>query len=79
MPVEMDYTKLLFAAEVRKLAVEMWQAERKVVTGAYHVTPDSIAEWDAANPFKDYIPKALGQILKVAAYIQEEANLAGEQ
>jgi hypothetical protein len=67
----MDYQKLLFAAEVRKLAVEMWAKDRDIFRHkASGVTPDQMKEWDEQHAFSTYIPTALHQILRVAEHIQ---------
>jgi hypothetical protein len=73
----MDYQQLIFAAEVRKLAVETWTKERDIFRKrASGVTPDQMTEWDKQNAFITYIPTALNQILQVAVHIQETEEMS---
>jgi hypothetical protein len=73
----MDYEKLLFAAEVRKLAVELQQAERSKVEHEYAKAEaadrqDALDAWGNEFPLSTFVTRANSQIVAVLEQLEAE-------
>lgn len=58
----MDYAKLLFAIEIRKLAISMHQSARAEFIQSGPRTFDDIANYDVKNSLTCYVSRALAEI-----------------
>jgi hypothetical protein len=58
----MDYAKLLFAVEVRKLAISMHQSARAEFIQSGPRTFDDVANYDVKHCLTSFISKALAEI-----------------
>ena len=67
-----NWQKLLLAAEVRKLAVELRDEEARGHQGVASRTGQQFNRlaWDAAHPLEGFIPKALTALNEVAGIIE---------
>lgn len=72
----MDYQKLLFAAEVRRVAHESRISGRQLhlhgLAGTKYDAAEEVRRFDAEHPFANYVQNAYHDILNVARQI--EAN-----
>ena len=76
---EMDYARMLFASEVRKLAIQMRNEARAALGAGVDGMPMSdataeelartIGEWDDKNPVENFVPKAFRHIDEIAKVI----------
>lgn len=70
----MDYQELLFAAEVRKAAYQMYQIARAELLAGL---PDDstrnhkIAEWEVSHPFEGWFEKAYRSITWAADVVRD--------
>jgi hypothetical protein len=71
MDLDIDYTKLLFAAEVDKLARKRFEAKREKTALSCDNDPATMAQWSKENPFQHYIDSALQSLLSTARYVEE--------
>jgi hypothetical protein len=65
----MDYTELLVAAEVRKLAVKLTNHARHAYADEIKSDPDAVAkvaQWEGAHRVDDYLEEAYNRIADVA-------------
>jgi hypothetical protein len=82
---DMDYSKLLFAAQVRKLATELRQAERDEVKLLYARSEeadrqDALSAWDEEFSMSFFVSRAYSEITEVAEQInviQGEQQVSG--
>ena len=58
----MDYAKLLFAVELRKLAISIDQSARAEFIQSGPRTFDDIANYDVKNCLTSYVSRALAEI-----------------
>ena len=63
----MDYAKLLFAVEVRKLAISMHQSARAEFIQSGPRSFDDVATYDARHCLTSFVSKALAEI-ELTAY-----------
>jgi hypothetical protein len=64
-----DYAKMLFAAEMHKLAIEYYRdAKRKFLKTAEEVNGEfvGVAEWQQANPMEKFVALALSEVQATA-------------
>lgn len=75
----MDYQQLMFAIEVRKLALQMQQDELRQVQSEYaHVNVGALNEavqnWYRDVPFTVFVKRAYSEIASVLDAIHEQQN-----
>jgi enamine deaminase RidA (YjgF/YER057c/UK114 family) len=74
MELEMDYAEMLYAAEVRKLANDLWREARVSFSG--QIANDMqrhrmLAEWDEQNRLEKYVAQAHQVLSSVAAQLRD--------
>jgi hypothetical protein len=73
----MDYMKLLFAAEVRRLAQEMLVSARQVHLAALpkpYNTREVLEQFDADHPFREFLKDAYHEILNTSKFIESQES-----
>jgi len=70
----MDYQELLFAAEVRKAAVDMYRMRRKEIIENHPqegTLGQRLAEWEAQHPFEHWFVEAYKSITWAASVVRD--------
>jgi len=78
----MDYQKLLFAAEVRRVAHEYRVSGRQIhlhsLAGTKHDAAEEVRRFDTEHPFANYVQDAYHDILNVVRQVEAFEN-AGQK
>jgi hypothetical protein len=78
----MDYSEMLFAAEVRKLAGALRQDKRKEVQREYSNAEeadqrDALDAWDNEYPLSAFVPRAYAEIAEVVKQVEALREAGG--